>query len=150
MINIKIQGMSAVLNRYFKRDNPTCVPYLRIQISALFFTPSHNYENHVLIFVLKQNMQLIKMCSFKLQVSNIELLRSIKMNSTQTDCQKNKTRNKIATAMTVQLEKRKFSSTRSQLAQVQFPIKLKPQYICLLYTSPSPRDGLLSRMPSSA
>ena len=27
----------------------------------------------------------------------------------------------------------------------------KPIYdICLLYTSPSPRDGLLSRMPSSA
>ena len=28
----------------------------------------------------------------------------------------------------------------------------KPKYpkICLLYTSPSPRDGLLSRMPSSA
>ena len=25
-----------------------------------------------------------------------------------------------------------------------------PQGICLLYTSPSPRDGLLSRMPSSA
>ena len=25
-----------------------------------------------------------------------------------------------------------------------------PQKICLLYTSPSPRDGLLSRMPSSA
>ena len=23
-------------------------------------------------------------------------------------------------------------------------------YCCLLYTSPSPRDGLLSRMPSSA
>ena len=23
-------------------------------------------------------------------------------------------------------------------------------YSCLLYTSPSPRDGLLSRMPSSA
>src|SRR5665647_2105726 len=27
---------------------------------------------------------------------------------------------------------------------------LKLIYICLLYTSPSPRDGLLSRMPSSA
>ena len=27
---------------------------------------------------------------------------------------------------------------------------LKPEYLCLLYTSPSPRDGLLSRMPSSA
>ena len=25
-----------------------------------------------------------------------------------------------------------------------------PSKICLLYTSPSPRDGLLSRMPSSA
>ena len=24
------------------------------------------------------------------------------------------------------------------------------QIVCLLYTSPSPRDGLLSRMPSSA
>ena len=24
-----------------------------------------------------------------------------------------------------------------------------PHYTCLLYTSPSPRDGLLSRMPSS-
>ena len=35
------------------------------------------------------------------------------------------------------------------------PAKLLPQMadafeICLLYTSPSPRDGLLSRMPSSA
>ena len=26
----------------------------------------------------------------------------------------------------------------------------KRRYYCLLYTSPSPRDGLLSRMPSSA
>ena len=24
------------------------------------------------------------------------------------------------------------------------------KYVCLLYTSPSPRDGILSRMPSSA
>ena len=28
--------------------------------------------------------------------------------------------------------------------------KDKQGFICLLYTSPSPRDGLLSRMPSSA
>ena len=27
---------------------------------------------------------------------------------------------------------------------------LKTSHTCLLYTSPSPRDGLLSRMPSSA
>ena len=27
---------------------------------------------------------------------------------------------------------------------------MAPHWTCLLYTSPSPRDGLLSRMPSSA
>ena len=30
------------------------------------------------------------------------------------------------------------------------PIRLMLFWVCLLYTSPSPRDGLLSRMPSSA
>ena len=38
--------------------------------------------------------------------------------------------------------------------QVTIPAKLRKQIGlhegCLLYTSPSPRDGLLSRMPSSA
>ena len=29
-------------------------------------------------------------------------------------------------------------------------LEVKPGITCLLYTSPSPRDGLLSRMPSSA
>src|SRR5664279_3462709 len=29
------------------------------------------------------------------------------------------------------------------------PLGRSEHYICLLYTSPSPRDGLLSRMPSS-
>ena len=29
-------------------------------------------------------------------------------------------------------------------------VRLTSYYACLLYTSPSPRDGLLSRMPSSA
>ena len=29
-------------------------------------------------------------------------------------------------------------------------VSVKGVYSCLLYTSPSPRDGLLSRMPSSA
>ena len=29
-------------------------------------------------------------------------------------------------------------------------INQNESYSCLLYTSPSPRDGLLSRMPSSA
>ena len=30
------------------------------------------------------------------------------------------------------------------------PVQRRILYTCLLYTSPSPRDGLLSRMPSSA
>ena len=35
------------------------------------------------------------------------------------------------------------------IAHAQLPRLTRP-IICLLYTSPSPRDGLLSRMPSSA
>ena len=36
-------------------------------------------------------------------------------------------------------------------AYTAFLVDFKPNYLgCLLYTSPSPRDGLLSRMPSSA
>ena len=36
-------------------------------------------------------------------------------------------------------------------AEADFADLLVEDYnICLLYTSPSPRDGLLSRMPSSA
>ena len=35
---------------------------------------------------------------------------------------------------------------RKQLTETE----AKAFYACLLYTSPSPRDGLLSRMPSSA
>ena len=38
---------------------------------------------------------------------------------------------------------------RGQLDWFPMPTAI-PFLICLLYTSPSPRDGLLSRMPSSA
>ena len=36
------------------------------------------------------------------------------------------------------------------LGSIYFPDQLDAFLACLLYTSPSPRDGLLSRMPSSA
>ena len=36
------------------------------------------------------------------------------------------------------------------ITQIVTGLTLAMHYICLLYTSPSPRDGLLSRMPSSA
>ena len=40
--------------------------------------------------------------------------------------------------------------TINVLGSLEEPIRLKLYFSCLLYTSPSPRDGLLSRMPSSA
>ena len=41
--------------------------------------------------------------------------------------------------------------TRYMLAGIRTLVDpVDPKDICLLYTSPSPRDGLLSRMPSSA
>ena len=36
------------------------------------------------------------------------------------------------------------------IKDVADPVEMARMYNCLLYTSPSPRDGLLSRMPSSA
>ena len=35
-------------------------------------------------------------------------------------------------------------------AGYELPVFIPPNYICLLYTSPSPRDRTRSRMPSSA
>src|SRR5680860_1913074 len=41
-------------------------------------------------------------------------------------------------------------STQTGEEQAEAKRRLHLPYPCLLYTSPSPRDGLLSRMPSSA
>ena len=43
-----------------------------------------------------------------------------------------------------------FCPSYTSLAFALLPFFLVNLLICLLYTSPSPRDGLLSRMPSSA
>ena len=52
---------------------------------------------------------------------------------------------------------RKYLTEKSILKEVvqskfddAYPIEAYIDNFCLLYTSPSPRDGLLSRMPSSA
>ena len=41
-------------------------------------------------------------------------------------------------------------SVLERIIEKERPDALLPTLGCLLYTSPSPRDGLLSRMPSSA
>ena len=42
------------------------------------------------------------------------------------------------------------TGTRDDLHHNIVNVCVPPMWTCLLYTSPSPRDGLLSRMPSSA
>ena len=46
--------------------------------------------------------------------------------------------------------KTKLKSAAVSRILIERPAKNARITICLLYTSPSPRDGLLSRMPSSA
>ena len=53
--------------------------------------------------------------------------------------------NKIAMATGVSGTETLTVTTRTSGQQQMIPV-----ITCLLYTSPSPRDGLLSRMPSSA
>ena len=48
-------------------------------------------------------------------------------------------------------EKEKMSDDTKTLDEIkEIGKKMEDSISCLLYTSPSPRDGLLSRMPSSA
>ena len=50
----------------------------------------------------------------------------------------------------VEILRKKGMATAAKKAGREASDGLIDTYICLLYTSPSPRDGLLSRMPSSA
>ena len=49
----------------------------------------------------------------------------------------------------IKLEMQQLRRRQDMLENSQDPGP-RPRWSCLLYTSPSPRDGLLSRMPSSA
>ena len=50
----------------------------------------------------------------------------------------------------IHMKKKLNMSKQEVIDQAVSAIKRIKKYTCLLYTSPSPRDGLLSRMPSSA
>ena len=57
----------------------------------------------------------------------------------------------ILTASTLQIDNVLAEELQGQPVMVRFDVAVHAWPIgCLLYTSPSPRDGLLSRMPSSA
>ena len=50
----------------------------------------------------------------------------------------------------VQIRPRSGLAVKKSITVLNTPGTIDSDYSCLLYTSPSPRDGLLSRMPSSA
>ena len=55
----------------------------------------------------------------------------------------------VAITVTAQTKKTSMQDARKEALERAMKAR-KGESICLLYTSPSPRDGLLSRMPSSA
>ena len=56
----------------------------------------------------------------------------------------------LASAITKYLNKKGLADLRTFESIDNAPEEKERGITCLLYTSPSPRDGLLSRMPSSA
>ena len=58
----------------------------------------------------------------------------------------------VETIFDSKLNKTYYRTLRTTICQVEHTISfgIELYMVCLLYTSPSPRDGLLSRMPSSA
>ena len=59
----------------------------------------------------------------------------------------------VASALDMELITWNIKSTtkaKQGLYEYDAVTRLRDSQLCLLYTSPSPRDGLLSRMPSSA
>ena len=54
------------------------------------------------------------------------------------------------TAPIIRLSDSNSTSEGDAVSKIQFFDRNNTDLVCLLYTSPSPRDGLLSRMPSSA
>ena len=56
----------------------------------------------------------------------------------------------LTQAQLVELYQSSKSNVSEHIKHIFEEKELEENSVCLLYTSPSPRDGLLSRMPSSA
>mgnify|MGYP003311241797 CR=1 FL=1 len=86
-------------------------------------------------------VNLIKLC---VGISSIEELEEL---------QKNRRNNKIARGLegiNVHVTRNTPKRANEIIGKGSLYWVIKRRVVCLLYTSPSPRDGLLSRMPSSA
>ena len=92
----------------------------------------------------------------ELEKSRKEILRKAKEDAEKLIQESNaRIENTIRIIKEAQADKERTQSARQELTDFKNQIediekKNKEDEICLLYTSPSPRDGFLSRMPSSA
>ena len=63
---------------------------------------------------------------------------------------KSKIKKEFSKAVSDAYDKFEGATKKAKGGRVEYKSGTNPFMSCLLYTSPSPRDGLLSRMPSSA
>ena len=86
--------------------------------------------------------------------SGVELsgsgLNVMRYNAEQAEIEKDILDYNSKVAQSQKIEEANFARMRGQIARNEARAAQIGYYACLLYTSPSPRDGLLSRMPSSA
>ena len=81
------------------------------------------------------------------EIKNAELFEYLKAEAGKETPDKDLT-GKITRKIT-EINNAYFDNTIKTMTEGDYNFTVNP-YPCLLYTSPSPRDGLLSRMPSSA
>ena len=89
------------------------------------------------IWIIKPTLSTIKSKSYKCHLMVILILRSISLRKLCVNSWHFVAKDFAKKAVYMAIQKKNIPT------QWRF-------YVCLLYTSPSPRDGLLSRMPSSA
>ena len=92
---------------------------------------------------LKNKKVLLIICGGIAAYKSLEIIRLLKKNNVTIKTILTKNGSEFVTPLSIT------SLSQSKVYQDLFSLENEFE-ICLLYTSPSPRDGLLSRMPSSA
>ena len=125
-------------------------------VFLLFFEANLQAQDNLKFFIekaLENNLQLnaerknFESAKQSKNISRSEFLPSITLSGDQTSTSSTNRTNQSGTSLTD-------SNSDSESKKISIEQKIfsgfKGLNTCLLYTSPSPRDGLLSRMPSSA